>query len=422
MNGWWQPATRGLAWAVLVTVLPACSSTPLVDAGTDAAPSDAGSVSADVFVAPTDAPTEIFDGVVDDAPDDAPDDAAPDAGEMIMASDAATSAETRCDLADDDADGRVDEGACVACPNCGACETLERAGTNYLVCPTATRGARPHEVWAGHCLRLNRGYRLVDVDSLSESLLVEGFAAERPVGVGLRRWGIASTLVDSRGVERDPSSIRVDEADPGVPSTLCLVQHGTGLRSVPCIGGTVVTRVVCEGTVAPGPETYCSFPDTCNGVDDDCDGRLDEMACGEDCLAKRIADHVYTICNGRVDAEVGRDRCMEVFGTQPAMIDSTEEADNIAAMAGEAGSDALLWVGLTNVSVDGGVVPSWVDGRRLGSAEAPWARWSSNEPSLEVDGVGSLHSMYNEVYMLPPTRVYRSPRPVVCEAPVLPGP
>ncbi len=118
----------------------------------------------------------------------------------------------------------------------------------------------------------------------------------------------------------------------------------------------------------------------CNGVDDDCDGRVDEEV--EDCECKLSVDdstrHTYASCDDARDWASARERC-ESLGYRLVSIETPEENDVVARLVEELGRDA--WIGLSDRDEEGTFV--WPDGavvRREGRDER-FARWRRGEPN-----------------------------------------
>ncbi len=132
----------------------------------------------------------------------------------------------------------------------------------------------------------------------------------------------------------------------------------TGLLA--CQGGAVVD------TCAPLP----GLPEACNGVDDDCDGQLDE-ACP--CPVVSYDGHAYQFCTGADRWNGAREACDEFAGYHLVTLDDAAENAWVAASAATF-SNAPWWIGLNDREKEGEW--RWTDG------QAPsFTAWAEGEPN-----------------------------------------
>ena len=223
------------------------------------------------------------------ADEQAPDVAFPDVGRVAppVAADCAPSGDERCNDADDDCDGEVDEGfdtggACTV--GRGACEA-----TGTWIC--AEGGGTTCSATAGEPVDERCNTRDDDCDGATD----EGY----PVGVAcsIREAACVSrgtTVCSEDGAEtvcgaapivvgEERCNQRDDDCDGAADEGIVLGEScvaGVGLcrrGGVTACGGD--EEVVCDAQ--PGP----ALAEECNGFDDDCDGTPDEDFGGEPCEA-----------------------------------------------------------------------------------------------------------------------------------------
>jgi len=126
--------------------------------------------------------------------------------------------------------------------------------------------------------------------------------------------------------------------------------------------------------------------ETCNTIDDDCDGLVDEGACmsgGEGCTASMFEGRVYLLCTRAANWDEARAACRALGYPDLAVLRGAPE---IAFAHGLLAADT--WVGLSD---DGGRIPGasetmfwWVDG----AAETTYSEDNGGEDcgTLRRDG------------------------------------
>lgn len=140
-----------------------------------------------------------------------------------------------------------------------------------------------------------------------------------------------------------------------------------------CEGGVLV----CVGGAAMCTDSAADAVETCNAMDEDCDGAIDE---GIDCGCDRVtaAGRVYLFCADSGDRRTwteARDFC-RARGYELVSIESVEEQRFVAEQARARRSDRGFWIGANDSGSEGNFV--WVD-------EPPraltYTYWNVGEPN-----------------------------------------
>ena len=138
-----------------------------------------------------------------------------------------------------------------------------------------------------------------------------------------------------------------------------------------------------DAWTAPPPDAWSppvcvpTGAERCNAHDDDCDGSVDEAACGivhsvgvVSCEGFVHGTHVYQVCKASSPVPWdGAVMACDLFPYDLVRID--DEAENAAISAHV--PDARAWIGLNDRATEGTFV--WVDG-----TPAAYTRWAPSEP------------------------------------------
>jgi len=178
-----------------------------------------------------------------------------------------------------------------------------------------------------------------------------------------------------------------------------------GLGDAATDGGAADAAVVPEPDAGDGCVVML---EVCNGLDDDCDGAIDEESVCP-CDVAEYGGHAYLYCAEERGWEDARVRC-EWFGYDLAVVeDADEDAFVYAQLAARTLDDA--WIGLNDRATEG--VWQWV-----GLAPFVYDHWDEGEPN---DGSGSGEDC--GVIMMTAGRMSEwddrpcdGPRPFVCES------
>ncbi len=131
------------------------------------------------------------------------------------------------------------------------------------------------------------------------------------------------------------------------------------MSQVACDGrpaGFVTNNTDCDDRAGPGPLRYPGATEVCDGLDNDCDGDLDENDCAGCVRRVRASDgHVYQFCSTVREWDAARSACVEM-GYDLVVIDTRDEDEWLQSqiISGDA------WIGLTDRGTEG--MPVWVTG------------------------------------------------------------
>lgn len=134
--------------------------------------------------------------------------------------------------------------------------------------------------------------------------------------------------------------------------------------------------LVCTGGALVCVEETPNRDETCNGLDDDCDGRIDEDA-GCPCTHHIEGGHSYLFCReGNPNWDDANAFCV-THGYALVTIDDEAEQRWVRDRAQEVSNDKRWWIGARRAA-EGHFV--WPDGSRL-DAEGVFTNWKPSEPN-----------------------------------------
>jgi len=150
--------------------------------------------------------------------------------------------------------------------------------------------------------------------------------------------------------------------------------------------------------------------EVCNGLDDDCDGRVDEelALCAniplDQCTWRHRAHHSYLFCNRPVPEAEAVDRCTRQYGLAMAVPDTCDESDwlwatgNLVPTPNDWESNARgrsWWLGMRLGEPDDGATIGRTDG--ADTALPDGGCWASGEPDDVLLGESCINLLYNTV-------------------------
>jgi hypothetical protein len=138
------------------------------------------------------------------------------------------------------------------------------------------------------------------------------------------------------------------------------------------LAGSLVFAVACSGSgVGVGGDGESPKPETCNGVDDNLDGNIDETGCEEP--VEQFGRHAYLFVRQLKSWEDARAHCA-ARGYHLVTIDSAEENAFLdETTKSKAVFNISWWIGLNDRAAENSF--TWEDGTPLG-----YTNWGTNQP------------------------------------------
>ncbi|NUN14146.1 MAG: CotH kinase family protein [Myxococcales bacterium] len=291
-------------------------------------------------------------------------------------------AEVCGDIADNDCNGKVDDGA-----KCPACTPVSYAGHQYWKCMTAATQAAAQT----SCVALGGG--LVVLESAQEAQWLNSQMGGQSYWIGLTDIAVEGKFVWNNG-----APVTYTNWAPGEPNNAnnedCVQTVGNYQWND--IGCTVSLVYMCEEpctnttdfdqdgvTACQGdcddqdPETYAGAKDLCGDMkNQDCVGTADDdPLCGENCGPVSFGTFAGLVCKQAVTQEQAKEICTQ-YDMQLAWFDSlAEQFAARAIMTFVIGKEDSNWIGLTDLDTEGSYV--WQDGLPIG-----YVGWKGGQPAV----------------------------------------
>jgi hypothetical protein len=162
-----------------------------------------------------------------------------------------------------------------------------------------------------------------------------------------------------------------------------------------CGDGAITHGEACEGSMTQTCDTTCGSsgsqscrscawgacvppPESCNGLDDDCSGTIDDGAADcatvTGCRLDRLAPSVYLICAAPTSDWSAASEFCAAYGYHMVTVDSA--AENLLIFGGiSMSTEVRFWIGLCDVNGDG-----FYDDDEWEVGSSSYRQWSSGEP------------------------------------------
>jgi hypothetical protein len=173
-----------------------------------------------------------------------------------------------------------------------------------------------------------------------------------------------------------------------------------GKTSLPDVGqdsgssGDLAVNVDSTVDTAPdsnsSPDTNSCVAESCNGVDDDCDGKIDNGACEPGCTGKQKGGAAFAFCTTSLSRADAAAACKQMSMELAHIADASENSWILSTAQSLLTEDA--WIGGTDSASEGTWV--WPDGTTFwvvqdAGAGPGYAAWGQGEPNDE-DGEDCL--------------------------------
>jgi hypothetical protein len=166
---------------------------------------------------------------------------------------------------------------------------------------------------------------------------------------------------------------RVDEGFECQPGTMGMCTGTCGMGTRTC-GANCMWQACGSGGGA----------ETCNGLDDDCDGTIDSAAACPDCAYSTMGTHSYLFCSGMQLSWQAAETACVALGYHLVTVDDMPEATFLAGRADGIADNSSWWTGGHQPAIDEDW--EWVrDGRDYSRANGEelgaFRFWDNDEPS-----------------------------------------
>lgn len=278
--------------------------------------------------------------------------------------------EVLCDRVDDDCNGTIDDQDV-----CG-CLAFTVAGRAFLSCPPVSG----MDAWSGGCRRAAPGYDLAVFSSAMQQrdvlTALRSLGERTPHWIGLNDFDENGTYVwRDRSTTFTPTTIGFDD-----PEKRFVILRDDG--SYEELAGTESYRILCEAVLAPGACRGVVESAVCDGIDDDCNGLVDDgIDCGgRTCTSRTFWDHVYYLCDDTRNQSEAQGDCTDDMGATLAILHNPTEHAFVAEQ-----SPTEAWLGLAqepgSSAPDAGWL--WSDGSTGYGVPVIWGTrpWDGGEPN-----------------------------------------
>ncbi len=160
------------------------------------------------------------------------------------------------------------------------------------------------------------------------------------------------------GIDNDCNG-NPDDGTDGISCSVAGAQGTCAVGMTQCSSGSLS----CIVTVSASAEV-------CNGLDDDCDGAVDEEGCP--CAVAEQGASVYMFCNTQTQWLTASSNCAQ-YGYRLVTIDSAQENVWVAATQYSMGLGSA-WLGINDRGVEGTYL--WEDG-----SPVTYTSWVGSEPN-----------------------------------------
>ena len=201
---------------------------------------------------------------------------------------------------------------------------------------------------------------------LSDAYFVDPNATQGSGGAGVDRGGTAGIAgsVTSGGTGSQDAGGTGGTAGTGGREA----RGGRGMSGASAVAGSAQ-----GGMGAIAGSSPCEPMERCDGLDNDCNGKIDDgSACPESCSAQQYDGHAYVLCmSDAVTADEAAMQCMQLSNgpaltLELAWIESSAENDFLHQwIVDTAPSDGVVWMGANDLASEG----TWVWGRRMDAVQ-----------------------------------------------------
>ncbi len=309
-----------------------------------------------------------------------------------------------CDgVLDEDCDGSVDEG-CDCTPG-----AIDNCGVDVGACTFGTQTCLPGGVWSG-CEGGTRPTEETcnDVDDDCDGVVDEDITRTCSTNVGVcvegtetcvaGGWGACTGTL--AGVEVCDGAMLDEDCDGMVNEGCECVDTETGSCMVLTCAGTWT----CSSGVRGACTIVSPVPETCNGIDDDCNGSIDDGAgvcTSSGCTRITNGSGTYLLCSGTRRTWAAALLHCAAYGYHLATVDDAAE-DEALSMAADAQRSDDWWIGTADVDNDG--VFTWQV-----PPSGTYSNWN-NQDRGECGAIDSADRHWD-------SQTCNSARPFICEAP-----